>query len=187
MNALNNELPDDLLNDFPGDGLAAPVAGPGVGIIASSAPTSVVGSMSGGPQVVVATGGMNNASTMNGVTTNSMNMGNAQPMVRPGGPGGMPVTSNPNLNILPQKLANGPTGPDGMNNGGMMMIPGPNMGGAVGGMQPQPMNKMMTIRQPNNIVQYRSIQVSSFISNFLSCYQRFIFVCAKNQLFVYHF
>ena len=162
MNALNNELPDDLLNDFDSNsGLATSSVAGGVGIIASSAPTSVVGSMSGGPQVVVATGGMNNASTMNGVTTNSMNMGNAQPMVRP--PGGMPVTSNPNLNILPQKLANGPTGPDGMNNGGMMMIPGPNMGGAVGGMQPQPMNKMMTIRQPNNIVQYRSIQVSSHL------------------------
>ena len=70
-------------------------------------------------------------------------------MVRPG----MPVTSNPNLNILPPKMANGPTGPDGVNNGGMMvnMIPGPNMGGAGGGMQPQTMNKMMTIRQPNNI------------------------------------
>ena len=55
------------------------VAG-GVGqIIASSAPTSVVGSMTAGvPQVVVASGAMNNTATMNGVTTNSMGMGPSQ-------------------------------------------------------------------------------------------------------------
>ena len=156
-------MPDDLLFDTGDPGGGLPTSSGGLGVIASSAPASVVGSIGpGGPQVVVASGGMpNNASGMNGVTTNSMGMGGPQPMgVRPG----MPVNANPNLLNIPPKMANGPTGPDGMNNGGMaMMIPGPNLGGAAGGMQPQPINKMMTITQPNNIVRggYR-IQVSFF-------------------------
>ena len=169
LDSLNNALPDDLLFDTgDGGGLPTSSAGPGgLGIISSSAPTSVVGSI-GGPQVVVASGGMpNNASAMNGVTTNSMGgMVPGQPMgVRPG----MPINSNPNLlNIGPNggpKMANGPTGPDGMNNGGMptMMIQGGAVGG-IGGMQPQPINKMM-IRQPNNIAVRGgyTIQVSLFI------------------------
>ena len=169
LDSLNNALPDDLLfdtGDGGGLGAATSSAPGGLGIISSSAPTSVVGSI-GGPQVVVASGGMPNNSTMNGVTTNSMGgMVTGQPMgVRPG----MPINSNPNLlNIGPNggpKMANGPTGPDGMNNGGMptMMIQGGAVGG-IGGMQPQPINKMM-IRQPNNIAVRGgyTIQVSLFL------------------------
>ena len=60
------------------------------------------------------------------------------------------------LLFLGQPMANGPvvkTSADSMNNG-MMMVQPPNMSimPTPGGMpQQQPMNKMMTIRQPNNI------------------------------------
>ena len=161
LNALNDNLPDDLLFDTGDSNSGLPnssvASGPPVGgIIASSAPTSVVGSIAGGPQVVVASGGMN-PTTMNGVTTNCV-MGTPQSMITPGvGPHVRPPNSmpnNPNINLVnalqPQpKLANGPgnDGSGGMNNGMMMVGPGPNMG-----MQPAPMSKMMIRGQPNNIV-----------------------------------
>ena len=94
INALNDNLPDDLLFDDAGGIPAASGSGPN----SSAAPTSVVGSIAGGPQVVVAsTMGINNGgSTLNGITTNCVP---TQPMMT-SSPQGMRLPSNPNINLV---------------------------------------------------------------------------------------
>ena len=146
LNELNDNLPDDLLFDTPGDSAPASAAPVPTSSMAGSLPGNGPMQAGGQPtQVVVASSiGMNNT-TMNGVTTNCV-MGNAQPVmnaqgvppgIRPGiGPNSQNITL---VNALPQnKITNGP---EPMNNGMIMMN------------QPQGMNRMM-IRPgpPNNLV-----------------------------------
>lgn len=140
LSALNNELPDDLLFDTGDSSLPT---SSGIITSSSSAPVSVVGSvaMTAGPTMVVAANAPN--VSINGVTNNVMSQ--SMTAVRPMQQG----QTNPNMTLVNalqpgggQKLTNGPG--DNMNNGMMMMGPGPGMPG----------QRMMTIRsgQPNNIV-----------------------------------
>ena len=82
INAINDNLPDDLLNDTVDFGLGGPPSSSSSGPMAS---TSAVGSIAPGggpPQVVVASSmGMNNGggSTLNGITTT--NCVQSQPMM----------------------------------------------------------------------------------------------------------
>ena len=150
LNELNDNLPDDLLSfDTPGDSTPASAAPVPTSSMSSGGPIPGAGAMPNQPtQVVVASSiGMNNT-TMNGVTTNCV-MGTSQPVMNtgPGGPGpqqqqpGIRPVIGPNsqnitlVNALPQnKMTNGP---EPMNNGMMMMNPGPGI------------NRMM-IRGPQN-------------------------------------
>ena len=109
INALNDNLPDDLLFET-GDAGGLPTSS------AASAPTSVVGSIAGGgaggpPQVVVAsTMGMNNGgSALNGITTNCVQtqpMMTSQPQRMPT----MPNAPNQNINLV-TALQGNPGGP----------------------------------------------------------------------------
>ena len=111
INALNDNLPDDLLFET-GDAGGMPSSS----AANSSAPTSVVGSIAGGggggpPQVVVAsTMGMNNGgSALNGITTNcvqSQPMMTSQPQRMPT----MPNAPNQNINLV-TALQGNPGGP----------------------------------------------------------------------------
>ena len=110
INALNDNLPDDLLFET-NDAGGMPTSSAAI----SSAPTSVVGSIAGGaggpPQVVVAsTMGMNNGgSALNGITTNcvqSQPMMTSQPQRMPT----MPNAPNQNINLV-TALQGNPGGP----------------------------------------------------------------------------